>query len=481
MSGSPNADATQGHRPHVGGALVTPFVVLADLLRAEGTDVSTGEVLDAVAAASAIGLHDRASLRTALRAAMVKHVDADGAFDRAFDRAFRATLTRSGTNDAAVTPSLGPSATVPTGHSTSAGPGGLDATLLRALIDGDAALVRAVADQAVAAFASDADATERQMVHRALRAIDLSRMLAAAMHALRREGSVDELDLLVRRQEIATLLADFRRAIADEVARRRRDLPQPHDGGGAHDLRPEELDLMALSRSEYEQVRRLLQPLVRRLATRIGTKRKRRAHGRVDVRRTVRRSLQTGGVPVDVVTRRRHPHRPDVVVLCDVSGSVAEFAQFTFTVVNALHDELRHVRSFAFVDGVAEVSDLFRAARYEIPVNRLLERRGVVGLDGHSDYGEVFATFRRTHLDEAVDGGTTLIISGDARGNHRDPGIDHFRQIAARARRVHWLVPEPTAMWGSDDSLVHTYAPWCTAMHEVRTLAQLGDVIAEIV
>ena len=177
---------------------------------------------------------------------------------------------------------------------------------------------------------------------------------------------------------------------------------------------PEDLDLLRLSRADLEEVRRVLQPLLRRLASKVGRKRRRRSSGRLDVRRTVRRSLQSGGVPLEVVMRRKHPHRPEVVVLCDVSGSVAEFAQFTFTIINALHEELRDVRSFAFVDGVAEVSDVFTDAKYEVAVNLLVERRGVVGLDGHSDYGAVFDRFQRLHLDDAVGSGTTLIVTGDA-------------------------------------------------------------------
>ena len=130
---------------------------------------------------------------------------------------------------------------------------------------------------------------------------------------------------------------------------------------------PADKDIVRLSPLELHELRRTIQPLARQLAARIGRKRKLRVTGRLDVRRTVRRSLQTGGVPMDVVNRRRHPHKPDIVLLCDVSGSVAEFAQFTFTLVNAVHDELRNVRSFAFVDGIAEVTDLFAEADYAIP------------------------------------------------------------------------------------------------------------------
>ena len=310
-----------------------------------------------------------------------------------------------------------------------------------------------------------------------LRAVDLTRMLSAAMHQLRRTGDLDELALLMRRHDIIDRLDSFRRQLARVIDAR----IARHTGTPAVPATPaDELDLLHLSITEHDEVRRVVQPLLRRLAVRVGRRRRRRPTGRVDLRRTIRRSLQSGGVPLDVATRRRHPHRPDLVVLCDVSGSVAEFAQFTFTLVDALHTEVRDVRSFAFVGGIAEVTDVFRAAQFDIPVNRLVERRGVLGLDGHSNYGAVFHQFREQHLDAVVGDRTTLVIAGDARGNHHPPGTDDFAVIAGRARRVLWLNPEPAAAWGRTDSLIDEYRADCTAVKEVRTLRQLADAIGEL-
>jgi uncharacterized protein with von Willebrand factor type A (vWA) domain len=179
--------------------------------------------------------------------------------------------------------------------------------------------------------------------------------------------------------------------------------------------------------------------------------------------------------------RRRHPHRPELVVLCDVSGSVAEFAQFTFTLVHALHDELRRVRSFAFVDGIAEVTDLFESAQHEIHVNRFVERRGVLGDDGHSDYGKALTRFVELHLHEAVGPRSTVIVCGDARTNHRPDGLDALKTIAATARRLFWLNPEAESEWGATDSAMDDFRGVCRAVYEVRTLRQLGEVIAELV
>ena len=160
------------------------------------------------------------------------------------------------------------------------------------------------------------------------------------------------------------------------------------------------------------------------------------ATGRLDVRRTMRRSLQTGGIPIDPALRRRHPHRPDVVVLCDVSGSVAEFAQFTFTLVHALHDVLGRGAQLRLRRRRRRDDRVFDEADHEVPVQRMLERRGVVGLDGHSDYGAAFGQFADEYLDDAVGRRTTVIVTGDGRSNFRDPGRRRSARIADRARRV---------------------------------------------
>lgn len=464
--------------------MLSRLIELAERLRADGFDVSTSEVLDATAAILHLDLGDRVLLREALRATMVKTADPLGRFDLAFERVFRRTsppIDVSGQEtaraDGSGTPGAGPAA------STGPQPGELDDAVLRALLDHDDAALAALASQAVDLFGGidGTDGSARYFLHRVLRAIDVSRMLSAAMQQLRRDGEFGELDLMLQRNQIAQALEEFRRRLASEIARRLDDRLGAADVELPERTAPEDIDLLSLSRSEYDQVREALKPLARTLAARIGHKRRRRHAGRVDVRRTVRRSLQSGGVPLDVVMRKRHPHKPEVVVMCDVSGSVAEFAQFIFTIVNALHDELRRVRSFAFVDGVAEVTDVFEGARFEIAVNRLVERRGVIGLDGHSDYGKVFANFARHHLDDAVGSATTVIITGDARGNYRDGGVEHLERIAARARRVYWLNPEAESSWGDDDSLIDEYRHACTEVFEVRTLGQLADVIAELI
>jgi uncharacterized protein len=452
--------------------LVDRVTALVDQLRRRGIDVTTGAVIDAFTALTHLPLEEPESVKAGLRATLVKSSDPTGEFDRAFRTAFAGL-------GAGVPP--GDASGIEQAPVTTAD--ALSSALLNAMQQGDEAEIAMLAQQAVealAGFDDDSEHSERYYLHKIMRAIDLSRMLSAAMQRLRREGELTELELMLARNEFAEMLEQFRRRLAAEIAARM-------TLGGFHHADVDigaalaDRDMLQLSSLELNELRRVVQPLARQLAARISSHRRLRSTGRLDPRRTVRRSLQVGGVPLDVVMRRRHPHRPELVLLCDVSGSVAEFAQFTFTLVHALHDELRRVRSFAFVDGIAEVTDLFETAQHEIHVNRFVERRGVLGDDGHSDYGRAFTRFVEHHLADAVSSRSTVIVCGDARTNYRPDGVEALRAIAEQARRVFWLNPEPEDDWGATDSAMHDYRAYCHGAFEVRSLRQLGDVIASLV
>ena len=457
--------------------LLDRVVTLVDGLRQAGIEVSTGAVIDAAAALGHLDLLDRPTFKAGLRATMVKTAAATERFDLLFERCFRL----QGPTGTDVDVERTTAAQRPPGPDGSR-PAGVSAAVLEALQRGDAEQLRLLAAQAVelAAGIDGHDASETYFLHRVLRAIDLSRMLSAAMRQARADGEMSELELSLYRTELGVRLEEFRRQLALQIAARLaeqgRESVELADGV----TDPAQRDILSLSGAEMAELRRIVQPLARQLATRVGRRRRLRSTGRLDVRRTVRRSLQSGGVPLDVATRRRHPHRPDLVLLCDVSGSVADFAQFTFTLVHAIHDELSRVRSFAFVDGIGEVTDLFASAQHEIPVARFVERKGVLGPDGHSDYGRVFAEFARRYLDDAVTPRTTVLITGDARTNYRPSAVAELGRIAKRARRVYWLNPEPSDRWGTDDSAIGDYAPICQHVFEVRTLAQLADAISSI-
>jgi uncharacterized protein with von Willebrand factor type A (vWA) domain len=220
--------------------------------------------------------------------------------------------------------------------------------------------------------------------------------------------------------------------------------------------------------------------LARKLATRLAARRRRASRGTIDLRRTLRGSLSTGGVPMRPVLRRRRPARPELVLLCDVSGSVTGFSDFTMLLVQALHDQFARVRVFAFVNRIDEVTNLLEhgAADPGGLGARIRAEATLTGWHGSSDYGVALGEFAERYAD-AVGPRTTVFVLGDARTNMSDPNLAAVRQIAGQARRVHWLNPEPRPQWGTGDSAAYDYAE-LVAMHECRNARQLGALVGRL-
>ncbi len=430
--------------------------------------------------ASALGhldLLDRPLLRTALSSTLIKRHDDAAVFDELFDQCF--AVSPSAVPTAGAVPPAGAVRTEDTA------PAGLErlGSLVAALRAGDDDAVRALVNEAVerASGIGTVEGSERYFVYRVQRALDLAGLLAAAMRAERQEApGASALDLRLARDDLALRIEELRRLIAAEV-RRRRHLLAPATATPSLPPRIEEIEVGEATALDLAAVRAAVRPLARRLASRVAQRRRLRRHGRLDVRRTMRRSLGSGGVPLDPSFRHRKVSKPVVVVLCDLSGSVAEFAGFTLSLVHALHSELAGLRTFVFVDGVAEVTDVIGRAEEAIEPRHLLTRTGVVTGDGHSDYGRVFDRFWTVHAPTVLTPATTLIVAGDARTNHRPGGLASFRLMCERSRRTYWLNPERRAEWDETDSAIGDYAPWCTAVFEVRTLRQLADAVVEIV
>ena len=236
---------------------------------------------------------------------------------------------------------------------------------------------------------------------------------------------------------------------------------------------------MRASAAQLDEMREAVRPLVRRLAARLRLRRQSARTGRVDMRRTARRSVATGGVPLDVVYRRPRAHKPEVFSLCDVSGSVADFAGFTLTLISALADELAGTRTFAFVDAVDEITELVQRPAPVEPW-QILQRGRVIGADGHSDYGTVLADFWDRYGRTGLTHRSTVVIAGDARTNYRPERADQLAHIARRVRAVYWLDPEPRPEWDTTDSALGAYAPYCDRVFEVRSLRQLAAAVEAI-
>lgn len=240
------------------------------------------------------------------------------------------------------------------------------------------------------------------------------------------------------------------------------------------------LDFSAARRADIDEMRRELLPLARRLAVRLTQEAHSRRRGPLDFRRTVRASVSTGGVPLETYHRPRRPHRTDLVVLCDVSGSVASFAQFTLLLVFALREQFTGVRAFTFVDDVHEVTDVFRPGADPADVlSELAARSAHAARFGRTNYGVAFSSFAQKYGD-AVGPRATLLVLGDARSNYADLNERLLAEIAGQCKQAFWLNPEHRRHWGGGDSAAPTYGA-VVPMTECRNLTQLAEFVHDLV
>jgi hypothetical protein len=455
------------------------------LLRDAGIPVSMVETIDAIESVRHVDLGRRDQLRATLAAALVKRPEHHQVFSRLFELHF-APRRRDGETTSAVGADTG--APVP-GADPAAGVEGTSEALLEALLDAlrrnDQASLRALAALAVeqwGGIAASRSGSARYHLYRVLRRLDLSNLLQRAAGESRLD--TDEATLFERRlqrEEHVQRVEELRRLIAQEIRDRlvERQGPRAAPGRPRTEL-AEDREILTATPAELREMRAAIRPLARKLAARIAHRRRLRRRGRLDIRRTIRRSLSAGGTPLEPAFRAAKVTRPELVLLCDVSGSVAEFARFTLALLHAMAEEFPRIRSFAFVDGIDEVTDAFAGGGPPPDLRQILARADVVWSDGHSDYGRVFTRFWELHGAGVLGPKATVIITGDARNNYRDPGTGSLRAIRARARRLYWLNPEPRRDWNTADSIMAAYATQCDGVYEVRTLRQLAAFVDRI-
>ena len=236
-----------------------------------------------------------------------------------------------------------------------------------------------------------------------------------------------------------------------------------------------EARLTAIDRRDHERMRVLVRAMAHRLATLYGRPRKRDRRGVLDVRRTLRRNMGWDAIPFRTIWKQERIEKPRLVLLCDVSGSVAAVAQFLLLFVYSLNEALSGLRAFAFSSALADVSDLLEGLPIERAIPEVMARSGL----GSSNYGQSLADFEREHM-ALLDRSTTVIILGDGRGNRTDPRADILQRMAERSKQVIWLNPEARTVWGTGDSDMPKYTPHCRVAITCNSLVQLERVIGEL-
>ena len=457
------------------------LVEFVEALRGQGISVGPSETVDAGQVMAVLGLGDREALREGFACAVLRRPEHRATYDALFDLWWPAALggrtVLEDDDDATAPPSLDPQ----------------DVEAMRAMLEElllDNPDIGDLDERLVAMIAAIVEAYGRYTSSRgpsyssyqALKAMGLDqlegRLLAGLLAGYGDDPSPSQEQ--IAKSLAAQKIAQLRRLVEGETKRRTAEqLGREHVQMYGIPQLAENVEFLRASGEQLRQMRRVVAPLARTLATRLAAKRRRHRAGAIDLRKTLRKSMSTGGVPIDLVLRKPRPARPELVVLCDVSGSVAGFSHFTLLLVHALRQQFSRVRVFAFIDTTDEVTHLFGPdADLAVAIQRITREAGVYTRDGHSDYGNAFVSFTE-NFPNVLSPRSSLLVLGDGRTNYRSPAADVLAHMVTASRHAHWLNPEPKHLWGSGDSAVPRYEDVIT-MHECRSAKQLAAVIDQL-
>jgi uncharacterized protein with von Willebrand factor type A (vWA) domain len=437
--------------------LAPRIVAFCDELRSEGLAVGTSEILDAFEALGEIPWTVQDDFREALAATVAKSQDDRRVFELLFERYFfRAAEAEALHQD------------VSESHryegSERLDPEALREAVRQAITEGSDGEMRDLARLAIAAFGRRGEGS-------GVVGVDVQRIRRTLGLQTQGRPGEDDGDRPLDREAVRRFEQHLRRELERGQIERTEKLSP------ARPLAELDRALPQSPTQDLAAVHRAVAQLKRRLAT-LGHEQRGRRRGQVvDVRRTMRSSLETGGVPLRLRYRPRRPRRPEIYVLCDVSTSVTSASVFFLSVLHALHDSFRKLRSFVFIERISEVTDTFERERdFRRISERISSEGGVADVSGYTDYGRVWLEFTEA-IAEGLDPRSTVIVLGDARTNGREPHAAVFARLAERSGRIFWLNPEPRLYWNYGDSVMAAYEPHVTAAFECWTTRHLEEFV----
>lgn len=449
--------------------MAAKLVGFCEELRGEGVAVGTSEILDAFAALEQVEWTSHDDFREALAATIAKSQDDRRVFELLFDRYFFRAAEAEAVQRGITERGEGGEGEGGAGEGEE-GSQPIDIDELReqireAMAEGDEDRLRDLARLAIAAFGrGEGSGVVGVDVQRIRRTLGLT-----AGNQPPNEDGVERPP--IDRSQLNRFERHLRRELERDLIERTETLPPS---------RPlAELDraLPTSPTQDLAAVHRAVSQMKRRLAT-LGHEQRGRSKSQVvDVRKTMRASLETGGVPLRLRYKPKRPRRPEIYVLCDVSTSVTSASVFFLSVLHALHDSFRKLRSFVFIERISEVTDVFEHERdFAVVAQRISSEGGVADVSGYTDYGRVWQEFL-TEISDDLDPRSTVIVLGDARTNGRAPHAEVFAQVSERAGRLFWLNPEPKLYWNYGDSVMAAYERYCDGAFECWTTRHLENFV----
>ena len=466
------------------------IIEFTNLLRKSGIRVSVAEGIDAFRALDELSIDDRGIFKDALRASMVKRGDEIATFDELFDLYWSGFYDNLRDSFGSLGDQMGEmgidleSLLAQMAEMMEGMEGNVDlGELAKALLTQDLAslenMIREAAEQA---------GTDR--IENMLQVGFFSRRTNEQLDLDGAGGQLEELTAKLEemgmgseqiealRQMIQKLLENMRRSVKNFVEREL----QTRNHDYMEKFRKEmlqEKSFYHLTEDEIARMREVVNRLAQRIKNVLSIRKKRIKRGKLDLHQTLRRNMARGGIPFEVIYKHRRKDRPKLVILCDVSSSVANVSRFMLQFMYGLQEAFTKIRSYVFVSDLGEVTSVFKDSDVNSAIEKALDGGDVINVYTRSNFGQAFHDFWKDHLS-SIDNKTTVIVLGDARNNYNDPRAWCLRDIGNKAKNVVWLNPESPSAWGFGDSVMDRYAPYCDRVEECRNLRQLSKIVDDV-
>ena len=461
------------------------------ILRSRDVRISPAETLDAMDIAAVLGFSNRTFLHDGLAMALAKTPEEKATFSQCFDQFFTQKLLEfSGDNElsegaegakgqAAESSDLLP-------QDTPSRPDNAEALLQTAA--GENAQLQALLDSDLMQNLLQNNRNELSLaLNRAGERVGLAEIQMFTQKGQYTRKMLDELGEEQIRQAVIELERDNSPALPqlqryrDILREQVRDYVEReyllHAEGKNKQFMDEILSKTRLNNLEHHylhKVHDLVRKMAKKLAARHSRKRRVNKRGQLNMSKTIRAGIANDGIMFKTYWKQVRKDKPQILAICDVSGSVAAYAKFLLLFLYSLQDVLPKVRSFAFSSHLGEVSDYF----VDYPVEKAIELINWK-YGGATDYGNSLLDFAKLALDD-INSNTTVIILGDARNNNGDPKLEIMQSIYQRARQVIWLNPESRRAWGTGDSDMLRYQSACHFTAECNNLTQLERIVDQL-
>ncbi len=464
----------------------------ANVLRQSGIRVSVSEAIDAFKALEELSISDREVFRDALRASLVKRGDDIPSYDELFDLYWSGYYDnlKQAFDDAA----------------GALGEQGIDVQALlkniQQQIEGGQAGEIDLSDLARALLTADLHELE-QLIRAAAEAAGTERIenmlqigffTRRTMERLGADGATSELQNLAAQLRQAGMSDDEAEAVGKLAERFLEALRQSVRNYMERELQTRNFNYMekfrrealfeksfySLTQDEIARMREVVNRLAQRIKNVLSIRRRRLKRGKLDLHTVLRRNMARGGVPFELVFKQRRKDRPKLVILCDVSSSVANVSRFMLQFMYSLQEAFTKIRTFVFVSELGEVTQVFHDNDINRAIDQALDGGDAINVYTRSNFGMAFHIFWRDFLS-SIDTKTTVLVLGDARNNYNDPKAWCLRDIRNKSKNVVWLNPESPNAWGFGDSVMDRYLPYCDVAEECRNLRQLSNLVDRLI